>query len=165
MCQAVHVHDFSLKPYNRSLEEGRLILQLVILRLGQDKWFAQTSAEGQLWGLGSASSAESHLLPPSGFLGSLLFLRLWILGSSVLSRLVVSSSLQPPGLYPTRLLSPWSFPPRILDWVPISSSSGIFPTQESNPHLLRLLQLLHWQANSLPLCHLGSSMFLGYMNT
>ena len=29
----------------------------------------------------------------------------------------------------------------------------IFPTQESNPHLL---QLLHWQADSLPLCHLGS---------
>ena len=27
---------------------------------------------------------------------------------------------------------------------------GIFPTQESNPHLL------HWQADSLPLSHLGS---------
>ena len=27
---------------------------------------------------------------------------------------------------------------------------GIFPTQESNP------RLLHWQANSLPLSHLGS---------
>ena len=30
---------------------------------------------------------------------------------------------------------------------------GIFPTQESN---LCLLCLLHWQAGSLPLCHLGS---------
>ena len=30
---------------------------------------------------------------------------------------------------------------------------GIFPTQESNPHLL---WLLHWQADSLPLIHLGS---------
>ena len=29
---------------------------------------------------------------------------------------------------------------------------GIFPTQESNPHLLCLL---HWQAGSLPLRHLG----------
>ena len=29
---------------------------------------------------------------------------------------------------------------------------GIFPTQESNP---RLLDLLHWQADSLPLNHLG----------
>ena len=30
---------------------------------------------------------------------------------------------------------------------------GIFPTQGSNP---RLLHLLHWQAGSLPLSHLGS---------
>ena len=30
---------------------------------------------------------------------------------------------------------------------------GIFPTQE--PHLL-LLSLLHWQMDSIPLCHLGS---------
>ena len=30
---------------------------------------------------------------------------------------------------------------------------GIFPTQGSNPHLLHLL---HWQADSLPLVHLGS---------
>ena len=32
---------------------------------------------------------------------------------------------------------------------------GIFPTQESNPHLL------HWQADSLPLSHLGSPGGLG----
>ena len=32
---------------------------------------------------------------------------------------------------------------------------GIFPTQGSNPSLLCLL---HWQADSLPLCHLGSLM-------
>ena len=122
---------------------------------------------------GSCEASDQH---PLQNLICCLLLDSWVLSSSsdygflvhrlcVLSRLVVSSSLQPPGLYPTRLLSPWSFPPRILDWVPISSSRGIFPTQESNPHLLRLLQLLHWQANSLPLCHLGSSMFLGYMNT
>ena len=30
---------------------------------------------------------------------------------------------------------------------------GIFLTQGSNPHLLHLL---HWQEDSLPLCHLGS---------
>ena len=30
---------------------------------------------------------------------------------------------------------------------------GIFPTQRSNPHLL---WLLHWQADTLPLSHLGS---------
>ena len=44
------------------------------------------------------------------------------------------------------------FQARILEWVAISSSrEGIFLTQESN------LQLLHWQAGSLPLTHLGSS--------
>ena len=34
---------------------------------------------------------------------------------------------------------------------------GIFPTQVSNPCLLRLL---HWQAYSLPLSHLGSSYWI-----
>ena len=33
---------------------------------------------------------------------------------------------------------------------------GFFPTQRSNPCLL---QLLHWQVDSLPLCHLGSLIF------
>ena len=38
---------------------------------------------------------------------------------------------------------------RTLEWVAISSSRGIFLTQRLNPHLL------HWQADSLPLSHLG----------
>ena len=38
---------------------------------------------------------------------------------------------------------------RILEWVAIFQ--GIFPTQGSNPHLLRLL---YWQPDSLPLSHL-----------
>ena len=33
-------------------------------------------------------------------------------------------------------------------------SPGVFPTQGSKPHLLCLL---YWQADSLPLCHLGST--------
>ena len=37
---------------------------------------------------------------------------------------------------------------KILEWVAISLSRGIFPTQGSNPHL--------WQAVSLPLSHQGS---------
>ena len=37
---------------------------------------------------------------------------------------------------------------RILDWVAISSSRGIFPTQGLNPHLLTV--------DPLPLSHLGS---------
>ena len=43
--------------------------------------------------------------------------------------------------------------PRILEWVAVSSSRGIFPTQGSNPCLLCLG---HCQADSLPLSPLGS---------
>ena len=42
---------------------------------------------------------------------------------------------------------------RILEWVTISFSRGIFLTQGLNPHLLHVL---HGQADSLPLRHLGS---------
>ena len=42
---------------------------------------------------------------------------------------------------------------RILEWVAIFSSRGIFLIQGLNPHLLCLL---HWQADSLSLSHLGS---------
>ena len=45
------------------------------------------------------------------------------------------------------------FQARILEWVAISSSRGIFSTQGLNPCLLCLL---HWQAGSLPLHLLGS---------
>ena len=42
--------------------------------------------------------------------------------------------------------------------LPCPPPQGIFPTQGSNLHLLRIL---HWQADSLPLGHLGSPL-LGY---
>ena len=42
---------------------------------------------------------------------------------------------------------------RILEWVAISFSSGIFLTQGLNS---RFLRLRHWPADSLPLSHLGS---------
>ena len=45
------------------------------------------------------------------------------------------------------------FQARILEWVVISFSRGSSPTQGPNPNLL---SLLHWQADCLPLCHLGS---------
>ena len=47
------------------------------------------------------------------------------------------------------------FQARTLEWVAVSFSRGFVLTQESNQHLL---QLLHWQADSLPLSHLGSPM-------
>ena len=38
---------------------------------------------------------------------------------------------------------------------------GIFPNQGLNPGLLCLW---HWQADSLPLCHLGSPLLLGHVS-
>ena len=45
---------------------------------------------------------------------------------------------------------------RLLEWVAMPSSRGIFLTQGSNPHLLCLL---HWQADSLPLVPPGKPKF------
>ena len=69
----------------------------------------------------------------------------------MLSCSVISDSLQPHGLYPTRFLCPWDLPGKntgvschfLLQW--------IFLTQGSNPHLLCLQ---HWQVDYLPLSHI-----------
>ena len=67
--------------------------------------------------------------------------------SESVSGLVVTNSLQPHGLGPTRLFCPWDSPCKNT-WVGCHFClQGIFPTQGSNPHLLCLL---HWQADSLP---------------
>ena len=58
---------------------------------------------------------------------------------------IVSSSLQPHGLYPSRLLCPWDSPGKNVGVGCHSLLQGIFPTKKSN------LCLLHWQAGSLPL--------------
>ena len=62
--------------------------------------------------------------------------------------LVMSDSLCPHGLQPTRLLCPWHFPGSNIGAVCHFQLQVIFPVQGSNP---RLLQLLHWQEDSLPL--------------
>ena len=46
---------------------------------------------------------------------------------------------------------------KILEWVAMPSSRGIFPIQGSNS---RLLRLLHWQAGSLPLAPRGKPIFI-----
>ena len=66
---------------------------------------------------------------------------------------VMLDPLQPHELQPTRLHCPWNFPGKILEWVAMSSSRGNFPAQGSN---IYVLCLLHWLADSLPLCLLGS---------
>ena len=60
----------------------------------------------------------------------------------------------PPGFSLHRILQA-----RILEWVTIPFSRGIFPTQGSNPHLYRLL---HWLAGSLPLAPLRKPIFTLY---
>ena len=60
---------------------------------------------------------------------------------------VVSDSLRPHELQPTRLLCPWNFPGKNTGVGCHALLQGISLTQGSNPHLLHLL---HWQAGSLP---------------
>ena len=62
-------------------------------------------------------------------------------------------TLQPRGLLVARLLCPWDYPSKNTGVGFHALFQGIFPTQGSNPHVL---WLLHWQADSLPLSHLGS---------
>ena len=68
----------------------------------------------------------------------------------VLSHSVISNSLQPHALYSARLLCPWDFPGKNIGVNCHFLLQGILLTQELNP------RLLHWQADYLPLCHLGS---------
>ena len=54
-------------------------------------------------------------------------------------------------------LCPWDFPGKNT-WVGCHYLLwGIFPTQELNPCLLNLL---HWQADALPLCNQGNTFFI-----
>ena len=63
------------------------------------------------------------------------------------------SLLWPSGLGPTRLLCPWNSPGKNTAVGCHFLLQGIFPTQGCN---LSLLSLLHWQADSSSLNHLGS---------
>ena len=65
---------------------------------------------------------------------------------------VMSDSLQPQGLYPTRLLCPWYSSDKNTGVGCCALLQGIFPTLGWNRCLLCLL---HWQAGSLPLAPPG----------
>ena len=58
--------------------------------------------------------------------------------------------MEPHELQSTRLLCPWNFPGKNTGVGCHFLLQGIFQTQGLNPHLL------HWQADSLPLSHMGS---------
>ena len=66
--------------------------------------------------------------------------------SGVCAHSVVSNSLPPHGLWPTRLLCPCNSPGKNTGVGGHVLLQGIFPTQGLNPHLLHLLD---WQAGSL----------------
>ena len=53
-------------------------------------------------------------------------------------------------LWPHRLYSPWNSPGQNIGVGSLSLFQGIFPSQGLNLHLL------HWQADSLPLHHVGN---------
>ena len=68
------------------------------------------------------------------------------------SHSVMSDSLQPHGLQPTRPLCPWDFPGKNTRVVRHSLLQGIFPTQESNSSLLpcrRILYYLSYQGDPM----------------
>ena len=65
---------------------------------------------------------------------------------------VMCSALRPYRLWPSRLLCPWNIPGKNTGQGCHFLLQKIFPTQGSN---LCLLYLLNWQADSLPLHHLG----------
>ena len=61
----------------------------------------------------------------------------------VINRSVLSDSLWPHGLQPTRLLRPWNFPGKSTGGGCHFLLQGIFPTQESNPGLPHCRQTLN----------------------
>ena len=71
---------------------------------------------------------------------------------------VVSDSLRPYRLQPTKLLCLCVSPGKNTGVDCYALLQGIFPTQGSNP---RLLRFLHWQAGSHQ-CHLGSPVCFQY---
>ena len=71
----------------------------------------------------------------------------------LLSCSVMSSSLKPHGLQPTRFLFPWNFISKNTGAGSHLLLQGIFPTQRLNPHIC---VSCNWPLDSLPLSHLGS---------
>ena len=93
----------------------------------------------------------TNLFHPIAFLISTLSFQLMLHAC-----LVMSDSLQPYGLQSISLLYPWDFPGNNTGEGCHFLLQGIFLTQGSNPGLLCFLC---WQADILPLHHLGSPKF------
>ena len=108
-------------------------------------------------GLPNPGIKPMFLLSPALACGlfTLLYLRssLILISSVQFSHSVVSDSLWPHRLQPTRFLCLWDFPDKNTRVGYHFLLQGIFLTQGSKLHLL---PLLHWQVDSLPRSHLGN---------
>ena len=78
------------------------------------------------------------------------------------SRSVMSDSLQPHRLQPTRLLCPWDSPSKNTGVGCLSLLQGIFPTQGMEPMSLATPA---WQVSSLPLVPPGKPPRLSYFHS
>ena len=83
--------------------------------------------------------ADSHLLQRGGLLNPARPVN--TLKSESIGHSVVYDSHDP--MDSTRLLGPWNSPAKILEWVAIPFSRGIFRTQGLNPVLLHCRQILY----------------------
>ena len=86
------------------------------------------------------------------------------------ARSVMSHSLRPHELQPALLLCPWNFPAKNPGMGGHALLQGIFPTQESSPHLLLGRQILYhwatWEAQKKDRhgpCFQGGYRLLGYI--
>ena len=94
------------------------------------------------------------------FCSCVLWLHIILLGGCLLCHSVVSDSLQTHGLQPAKFLCLWDFPGENTGVSCHFLLQGIFPIQRLTPCFLCLL---NQQADSLPLHHLGSLYFIGWM--
>ena len=93
-----------------------------------------------------------RLNPGLLYCGQILYhlITVYLYACSSVIRLVVSDSLQPHGLWPTRLLSPWDSPGTDTGVGCHALLQGIFPTQGLNPGLC------HWKQIVYCLSHEGT---------
>ena len=108
------------------------ILQAKIL-----EWVAMPSSRGYSW-----PTAQTHVSYASCITGR-FFTTSATWEALNWTRLVMSDSLRPHGLQPTRLLSPWDFPGKSTGVGCQFLLQGIFLTQGLNPGLLHCLQTLY----------------------
>ena len=82
-----------------------------------------------------------------------------LLAVCVCAQSVISDSWRSYGLQPSRFLCPWDFPGKNTGVGCHFLLQGIFLTQGLNQHLL------HWQKESLSLCHLGIPAYQLYISS